>query len=651
MITRDTIVRTIASIALAAGVCIPAGLVFADEPAATDSANEETYRPAEITDEEVADVLSAFSGPTTLLFSEESTASSSVASGTVELAGETQYDTAAAEALYAFDSSEYAIVASGTSAVDALSATGLAGLLNCPILLCAKDHVPQATADAIASLGVKNVVVVGGTAVISEATASKLGGSVTRLAGDSLYDTQLAVFEYGKQHGTWGKTAFVANGAKSFADALSASPAAYKLKAPVFLADSTGKLPLDSARALISGGFNHVVVVGGTAVVSDEGWGVYQAAAIMGGGGYDDVTRLAGETMYDTSAEVAKWAVSNGYLQWDGAAFSTGRVPYDALAGSVVQGKEGSVLLLVDEGYMASLDAIAQVNANSPISTVKFFGGNAVITPATRTAVLTRLGFMGASIVDRPYNITFDRFVDIEYSSVSQYQNYTRDEVRQSIDPASTPAGSRAFFQFAVLSNGYSGMTAQQLDAFIAANCQYSERSYGVKSKLRGTGAYFIEAAKTYNVNEVYPLSHTVLESAWGCSRLAQGSVKGYEGYLNFYGIGAYDIDPYNGGAAMAKKYNWTDPKSAILGAASWLSRNYINPTVSSAAESGSQDTLWKMRWDAQRAATSGSVWHQYATSRTWATGIAALMADCYSRNGVAYDQCGLTFEVPSFKQ
>ncbi|MFR3273609.1 MAG: hypothetical protein ACLTQI_07280 [Slackia sp.] len=68
MITRDTIVRTIASIALAAGVCIPAGLVFADEPAATDSANEETYRPAEITDEEVADVLSAFSGPTTPLF-------------------------------------------------------------------------------------------------------------------------------------------------------------------------------------------------------------------------------------------------------------------------------------------------------------------------------------------------------------------------------------------------------------------------------------------------------------------------------------------------------------------------------------------------------------------------------------------------------
>ena len=69
MITRDTIYQhRLASIALAAGVCIPAGLVFADEPAATDSANEETYRPAEITDEEVADVLSAFSDPTTLLF-------------------------------------------------------------------------------------------------------------------------------------------------------------------------------------------------------------------------------------------------------------------------------------------------------------------------------------------------------------------------------------------------------------------------------------------------------------------------------------------------------------------------------------------------------------------------------------------------------
>ena len=100
----------------------------------------------------------------------------------------------------------------------------------------------------------------------------------------------------------------------------------------MFLADSTGKLPLDSARALISGGFNHVVVVGGTAVVSDDGWGVYQAAAIMGGGGYDDVTRLAGETMYDTSAEFAKWAVSR-VPAMDAPAFATGRVPYDALAG------------------------------------------------------------------------------------------------------------------------------------------------------------------------------------------------------------------------------------------------------------------------------------------------------------------------------
>ena len=93
----------------------------------------------------------------------------------------------------------------------------------------------------------------------------------------------------------------------------------------MFLAGSDGKLPLDSARALISGGFNHVVVVGGTAVVSDDGWGVYQAAAIMGGGGYDDVTRLAGETMYDhPPPEVAESAVSMVICSWDGAALSDG---------------------------------------------------------------------------------------------------------------------------------------------------------------------------------------------------------------------------------------------------------------------------------------------------------------------------------------
>lgn len=271
--------RALLCVVLAAGLCLPAGLAFAEESASdtlpagddrpapetdegsepdqesvqpqesgsqdpqvqgdaaiqpasdadsTVSADEGTVVGSAITDEQIADALAGLEGPDSAAISLFSVpeAASVVNSGVVSLAGETQYDTAAAEALYAFKSSEYVIVASGTSAVDALSATALAGLLDCPILLTAKSYVPQATKDAIKSLGVKNVVVIGGTAVISDSTASALGeasssGTYTRLAGESLFDTQLAIYEYGKKHGTWGNTAFVANGVLSFADALS----------------------------------------------------------------------------------------------------------------------------------------------------------------------------------------------------------------------------------------------------------------------------------------------------------------------------------------------------------------------------------------------------------------------------------------------
>lgn len=71
--------------------------------------------------------------------------------------------------------------------------------------------------------------------------------------------------------------------------------------------------------------------------------------------------------------------------------------------------------------------------------------------------------------------------------------------------------------------------------------------------------------------------------------------------------------------------------------------------TVSSGKVSGPQDTLWKMRWDVQRAASEESVWHQYATGRMWATGIATVMAEFYSSIDLPFEKTGLTFEIPKF--
>ncbi|MEG0505744.1 MAG: hypothetical protein RR547_13935, partial [Raoultibacter sp.] len=130
---------------------------------------------------------------------------------------------------------------------------------------------------------------------------------------------------------------------------------------------------------------------------------------------------------------------------------------------------------------------------------------------------------------------------------------------------------------------------------------------------------------------------------------LAQGLVEGYEGYLNFYGIGAYDIDPYNGGAAKAKLHGWTTPEKAIMGAADWIRTNYVVPTVSSATVSGPQNTLYKMKWDIKGAIASGNPWHQYATGITWHGSIARIMNECYSEYGITPYNIGLHYDMPQY--
>lgn len=686
---------------LACSTCVPGQLAFAESGAvasgaagadaayasegdSSDAISEQGISGSMLTDEEIEETLRGFSFdgsagssaeagaalPASLSLGGSSAGASAAAAlslptpgseNVITLAGNSQCDTSAEEALYAFDSSEYAIIASGESAVDALSASALAGALDCPILLTMSDELPDSVQQALRSLDVRQAIVVGGTTVVPKGIASavaEITGTVpVRLAGNDLFDTQIEVYSYGKANGLWSETAFVANGELSYADALSASPLAYSMKAPVFLANEDAQLPEKVAKVLVGGGFTRIIAVGGTAVVSERTMGVLDAAVAASGGSYENVFRLAGTSLYDTSVEVARWAVDQGLLSWDGAAFATGKVPYDALAGSAVQGKDKSVLLLVDEGNTETLDAIAESGA--AVSFIKFFGGTAVVTPATRQQITETLGFSQNAVSFEDYTLTLDALIDIEYANVSKYHGYSRGEVQAKLDPASFSYGESSFYQFADLSQGYSGRTAEELDAFIDSCVTYSERSYGVTSKLRGTGAYFVEAAKTYNVNEVYLLAHAALESAWGCSALAQGTivqkdgagniVKDYRGYYNFYGIGAYDADPLNGGAALAKQQGWSSTELAIMGAAKCLSNWYINPTVSSAKVSGDQNTLWKMRWDARAAEKTGSVSHEYATSITWATGIASIMGEFYKSQGYSFDQTGLKFIVPRF--
>ena len=180
-----------------------------------------------------------------------------------------------------------AILASGERYPDALIASGLAygGMQGAcpaggplPLFLSPPDRLPPSVADDIESLGIQQVVVMGGAAVIGDDVKSDLRARGLRLAeygGRTRYET-VHVFQELLRNpwvgGYEGTTVLLAR-PDGFADALAAAPVAGRGSFPLLLAESTtalGEMP----RGDITGGrerffFTNGELIGGLAAVSD----------------------------------------------------------------------------------------------------------------------------------------------------------------------------------------------------------------------------------------------------------------------------------------------------------------------------------------------------------------------------------------------
>lgn len=572
----------------------------------------------------------------------------------VELWGQTRYETSREEALYSYSSNRRVVVASGEDFPDSLAGSSLAGGLDCPIVMTSSGSLSSVASEAIDRLGATEFYLLGGTAAVSQAAESSLAsrGTVHRIAGPTRFETQLAVYKYGKDNGLWaGDYAIVASG-MNFPDALSASPLAFALKAPLFFVNGNGDLSSEELAALKAFSPKKILVLGGTAVVSDGAFSAAKDALASGG----SIVRLWGQTRYETSAAIARYAVENCGFTWDGVAFASGNAPYDALGGGVVQGKTKSVLLLADEGSMGNVNACP---SNAQIGIIKFFGGEAVFTATTRAEACKSLGatYTGRFVpytTYKRYNLTLEHMLQLQAArgdhSYSEYKDY--------VDPSDYDWRDNSFFAFAVLDNGYSGLTAKQIDDYVAANCTYWEGQYGWKSTFRGMGQAFINAAKQSGLNEAYLLAHAKLESAWGCSYFAHGwspeedgqyEVRGqvfkyYKGttYYNFFGIGAYDNNPSTGAHIMSIKEGWTTPEKAIIGSAKWLSDNYVRRRYK-------QNTPYLQRFDCAGCEAYNDAWHEYCTGLTEFQYIGYAMYWMYHDNGIDPFGGVVQFEVPVY--
>jgi putative cell wall-binding protein len=287
-------------------------------------------------------------------------------------AGADRYATAAAVSAASFAPGvPVAYVATGANFPDALAGSAAAAVRGGPMLLVSSAGVPPATVSELSRLRPSQIIVLGGGAVVSEATLQSLvpyatSGVVRRLAGGNRFETAAAISADTFAPGV--PIAYVATGS-NFPDALAGTPAAGAQGGPVLLTGKT-ELPAATAAELSRLHPGRIVILGGGGVVSD---GIANQLHAYTSGG---VTRMAGGDRYATAVSVT----SATYPSADVVYIATGANFPDALAGGPVAGMNGAPLLLVPASGVP--DVVRQELLRLNPSTVIILGSTGVVSDA-----------------------------------------------------------------------------------------------------------------------------------------------------------------------------------------------------------------------------------------------------------------------------
>ena len=193
------------------------------------------------------------------------------------LSGADRYVTAAATSAATFGRGvPVAYVATGTNYPDALAAIPLAARSGSPLLLTQGAKAPAATTRELERLAPGRIVVLGGTAAVSDAVVRQLrsytAGSVSRISGPDRYATAAAI---AAAFAADRPSTYLATGT-GYPDALAGGPAAAMRDVPLLLV-APDRLPGPTAAQLGRIEPDRLVVLGGLAAIRDE---VAAAAAL-----------------------------------------------------------------------------------------------------------------------------------------------------------------------------------------------------------------------------------------------------------------------------------------------------------------------------------------------------------------------------------
>lgn len=323
--------------------------------------------------------------------------------------GKTRYETSAQICESTWQTSKFAVIASGENYPDALCASPLAKKLNAPILLTGHENLDANAEREIQRIGAKEVYIIGGTGVISENVEKRLnelGIKTIRLGGADRYATSVKIAETIIPENS--KVA-IASG-EGFADALSIASIAAQQKMPVLLL-KRNEIPIETEKYLKDNKISSAYIIGGSGVISESTVNTISGYQV-------DTKRLYGSDRYQTNIAILNEFSS--ILDFRKIYAASGDNFADVLCGSAMMTDKLYPTILTGKVLSQStLDFVS--NLAYKTSEVVVLGGTGAVTNNNLSLILKKVG-MYSLCNEKQYEI--DEIITIKNDGQNSVRNF-----------------------------------------------------------------------------------------------------------------------------------------------------------------------------------------------------------------------------------
>lgn len=174
-----------------------------------------------------------------------------------------------------------------------------------------------------------------------------------------------------------------------------------------------------------------------------------------------------------------------------------------------------------------------------------------------------------------------------------------KDAVKYYMDPRNF-LSEKYIFMFQSLS--YNSNEDSSVAALLSGS--FMDTTFTENGYTKTYAKAFIDAGIDTKVSSVHLASRSLQEMGTKMSSAASGTVSGYEGYYNFYNIGATSgTDNYLKGLQYAKDHEWNSIQKAITEGARFIGDGYITK---------GQDTLYFQKFNVSKDRVYKVYTHQY---------------------------------------